>query len=319
MRQALLVPLFLRYRYNEGMNDKCEEKKITKAKENKKGFIILGVFGGVIALLITIAVVGAFAPEIAGSKKTNAALAWTNTNPGFYDANKNLLKREDATLAGSFSLEQKRDSDEKAFYAIKGIETPENAKYLVMPSFSSDTEIKEISNQENQNIFAKSQYSDSLNEIYFKSFYFRIGNNAFRSMNSLTKISFASTTSTRQTLGAYSLAENTSLKGISFSSTLQKIEEAAFSGDSALETLDFGSTLLSSIGKKAFEGTSKLSKMVLPTSVTLIDEYAFKGSALTILEYQGTKEQFKNIGKKENAFEGSSLSSVLCSDGPIDL
>ena len=298
------------------MSETIEEKN---AKGNKKGFIILGIFGGVVALLITVAVVGAFAPEIAGSKKTTPILSWTNTNPGFYDANKNLLKKDDSSLAGSFSLEEKRDSDDKAYYAIKGVETPKNAKYLVLPSFSSNTEIKEISNQENQNIFAKSEYSDSLSEIYFKSFYFRIGNNALRSITALTKVSFASTTSTRQTLGAHSLAENVSLKEVTFSSTLQKIEEGAFLNDGALETLDFGDTLLSSIGKNAFGGTTKLSKMVFPTSVTSIGDYAFKGSALTTLEYKGTVEQFKRIAKKENAFNSSSLSKVLCSDGSIDL
>lgn len=301
------------------MSEIIEEKKTKSVKENKKGFIILGVFSGVVALLITVAVVGAFAPEIAGSKKTTPILSWTNTNPGFYDANKNLLRKDDSSLAGSFSLEEKRDSDDKAYYAIKGIETPEKAKYLVLPSFSSNTEIKEISNQENQNIFAKSEYSVSLSEIYFKSFYFRIGNNALRSMAALTKVSFASTTSTRQTLGAYSLAENASLKEVSFSSTLQKIEEGAFLNDDALETLDFGNTLLASIGKNAFEGTTKLSKMVFPVSVTSIEDYAFKGSALTTLEYKGTKEQFKKIAKKANAFDSSSLSSILCSDGSIDL
>lgn len=295
-----------------------EEKITEKKKENKKGFIILGVFGAVIALLVTVAVVGAFAPEIAGSKRTNPALSWTNTNPGFYDENKNLLKKDETSLAGSFSFEEKLDSEDKKFYSIKSIEAPENAKYLVLPSLYSNIEIKEISNQENQNIFAKSSSSDSLSEIYFKSFYFRIGSNALRSITVLTKVSFASTTSTRQTLGSYSLAENPSLKEVNFSSTLQKLEEGVFQNDVSLEKLDFSNTLLGSVGKNSFEGTTSLSSLILPESVTTIGEYAFKGSSLKTLEYKGTKEQFAKVAKK-NAFEESSLASVRCSNGIIDL
>lgn len=295
-----------------------EEKITEKKKENKKGFIILGVFGAVIALLVTVAVVGAFAPEIAGSKRTSPALSWTNTNPGFYDENKNLLKKDETSLAGSFSFEEKLDSEDKKFYSIKSIEAPENAKYLVLPSLYSNIEIKEISDQENQNIFAKSSSSDSLSEIYFKSFYFRIGTNALCSITVLTKVSFASTTSTRQTLGSYSLAENPSLKEVNFSSTLQKLEEGVFQNDVSLEKLDFSNTLLGSIGKNSFEGTTSLSSLILPESVTTIGEFAFKGSSLKTLEYKGTKEQFAKVAKK-NAFEESSLTSVHCSNGIIDL
>ena len=300
------------------MMETKEEQTTKKKKENKNGFIILGVFGAVIALLVTVAIVGAFAPEIAGSKKTNPALSWTNTNPGFYDEDKNLLKKDETSLAGSFSFEEKLDSEDKEFYSIKSIEAPEHAKYLVLPSLYSNIEIKEISNQENQNIFAKTNYSDSLNEIYFKSFYFRIGTNALRSITALSKVSFASTTSTRQTLGSYSLADNASLREVNFSSTLQKLEEGVFQNDISLEKLDFSNTLLGSIGKNSFEGTTSLSSLVLPENVTTIGEYAFKGSSLKVLEYKGTKEQFSKIAKK-NAFEESSLTSVRCSNGTIVL
>ena len=295
--------------------DNPSEEKDARRNSNRNGFIVLGVFGGVAALLISVATVGAFAREIAGAKNTKTYLSWATTGPGFYDQNKQYLRKDDQSIQGSFSFEKRKDSSEADYYSITEIETPENGVYLVLPSSISNTPIKEISKAENQNIFAKTPYSDQIQEIYFKSFFFRIGENAFRNMEALRKVSFASNGTVRQTLADYSLSDNPLLDEVLFASTLMTVGNGSFQNDVSLKLLDFNSTLLSTIGDNAFENTSSLTSLFLPSTLNSIGSFFLKGSSLTSLQYAGTKKNFQNVSLKEDSFEGSLLESIVCTDG----
>lgn len=301
----------------EAKKENLNEAKEAKEKSNKNGFIVLGVFGGVAALLISVATVGAFARDIAGAKNTKSYLNWATTGPGFYNQSKQYLRKDDQSIQGSFSFEKRKDSSEVDYYSITEIETPENGVYLVLPSSISNTSIKEISKTENQNIFAKTQYSDQIEEIYFKSFYFRIGENAFRSMDSLRKVSFASNGSVRQTLADYSLGDNPLLEEVIFANTLMAIGEGSFQNDISLKTLDFNNTLLSTIGDGAFQNTSSLSSLLLPSTLSSIGSSFLKGSGLTSVRYAGTKKNFQSVSLEEDSFEGSLVESIVCSDGTL--
>lgn len=301
----------------ETKKEKPNEEKDAAKKSNRNGFIVLGVFGGVAALLISVATVGAFAREIAGTNSSKTYLSWATTGPGFYDENKQYLRKDDESIQGSFSFEKRKDSSEADYYSITEIETPENGVYLVFPSSISNTPIKEISKSENQNIFAKTQYSDQIEEIYFKSFYFRIGENAFRNMNALRKVSFASNGSVRQTLADYSLSDNPLLEEVVFANTLMAIGNGSFQNNASLKSLDFNNTLLSTIGNNAFENTSSLTSLLLPSTLNSIGSSFLKGSGLTSLQYAGTKKNFQSISLNEDSFEGSLVESIACSDGTL--
>ncbi|MBR5816857.1 MAG: leucine-rich repeat protein, partial [Anaerotignum sp.] len=54
-----------------------------------------------------------------------------------------------------------------------------------------------------------------------------------------------------------------------------------------------------SIGKYAFDGCSNTETVTLPSSLTLIDQYAFSGAdSMTDVYYNGTKSQWEDISKK---------------------
>ncbi len=288
-------------------------------KGNKNGYIIIGVFSGVAALLISLSVLGAYAPSILGSNNNNKSyLNWVTTNPGFYDKNKTLLKNDDGSSAGSFALSKKTDIASKEYYVLSGITAPDNGVYLVLPSSYSNVAIEEIADFDEGNIFDNGSSRD-VEEIYFKSFYFKVGANALRNVSSLKKVAFANSQSKKQTLGAYCLANNLALTEISFASSLTSLEEGALSWNSGLTTLDFSKTSLSSIGVDAFKNTTNLTVLSLPSSLSSIGDNFLNGSSLTKIDYLGNKADWEKISLSDNAFAGSLVSVIACLDGDIEI
>ncbi len=288
---------------------------------DKKGWIVIGSFAFVAALLISVSIVGAFAVDIASSGKSSKTyLSWTTTSPGFYDGNKKLLLKDDKTLAGAFALNDEKDVDGNKYHSIKSIEVPENGVYLVMPSSYSGVAIKAVSKEsEAKNIFVNEDLSKNIKEIYFKSFYSSIGEGSFRYLASLTKVSFATDLSYRQTLADYSLADNPALEEIEFASALGELGKGALYNDSAIKTLDFSKTSLTKIGESAFENCLALSSLSLPSTVTYIGASFLAHSPLSSIEYSGTSSQFSAISVDKNAFLDSSVTSIKCTDKIINI
>ena len=303
--------------------EKSEETPIEEKKKgiDKKGWIVIGSFAFVAALLISVSVVGAFAVDIASSNKSSKTyLNWATTSPGFYDESKKLLLKDDKTLAGTFALSDEKDVDGNKYYSIESIEAPENGVYLVMPSSYSDITIKATSKKsEAKNVFTNDDSSKSIKEIYFKSFYSSIGEGSFRYLPSLTKISFATDLSYRQSLADYSLADNPLLEKIEFASSLGELGKGVLYNDSAIKTLDFSKTSLTKIGESAFENCLSLSSLSLPSTITYIGADFLSNSPLTSIEYSGTSSQFSAISIDENAFHSSSVTSIKCADKVIDI
>lgn len=75
---------------------------------------------------------------------------------------------------------------------------------------------------------------------------------------------------------------------------------------------------IKAISYDAFCGCSNLKEVIIPTSVTLIEDYAFNGGkSLKTLTYLGTIGQWGAI-HKSGWFFGSAIETVQCSDGIID-
>lgn len=63
---------------------------------------------------------------------------------------------------------------------------------------------------------------------------------------------------------------------------------------------------------------SEETSITIPNSVTYIGDSAFRVcSSLTLITYQGTKEQWNAISKDDYWKRDSSISTIVCTDGTI--
>lgn len=75
------------------------------------------------------------------------------------------------------------------------------------------------------------------------------------------------------------------------------------------------------IGKGAFQECTGLTNIILPKLLESIEEYVFKGcKQLESITYNGTKAQWENNIKRSAIWnEGSSINTIVCSDGSISV
>ncbi|MCD8308947.1 MAG: leucine-rich repeat protein [Clostridia bacterium] len=114
----------------------------------------------------------------------------------------------------------------------------------------------------------------SLSEVTWTKYIVSIGDYAFRSCTSLTDLTFSEGL---ETIGQYAFNACTGLTTITLPASLTAIDAYAFGSCSSLTTINF-SEGLETIGKNAFEYCGLL-KLYFPSTVTLIDQYAFQYNA----------------------------------------
>ena len=92
-----------------------------------------------------------------------------------------------------------------------------------------------------------------------------------------------------------------------------------FSGCSSLTSIKIPEGV-TSIGDFAFSGCSSLTSITIPEGVASIGNYSFNlCSSLSTLTYLGTMEEWNAISKDNAWAQGSSISSIVCSDGVINM
>ena len=109
----------------------------------------------------------------------------------------------------------------------------------------------------------------------------------------------------------------TSLKNVRFPSKLNELCLNSFRGCASLESviLPSGVTIL---GACCFAECESLNYVYLPKTISYISESIFTGCGnLVELNYEGTVEEWNNIGLKISDFDFTKIKVIHCSDGDI--
>ena len=122
-----------------------------------------------------------------------------------------------------------------------------------------------------------------------------------------TKLTSVSLPNSLQTLGDASFKNCVSLESFTLPNQLTSIERETFSDCTSLATVTLPSSL-ASIGVKAFLNCSTLTSITIPSSVTVIEEEAFYNTGLTDVWFEGSKGQWDNVTKGNDALLSKKLS-----------
>lgn len=143
-----------------------------------------------------------------------------------------------------------------------------------------------------------------------------IGSRAFSGCTSLENIIIPDSISTIE-YDAFSYC--TSLKSINIPDSVKTLGESIFAYCSALKNIKIGDDV-TDISSYFFHGCTSLESVTINSGVTSIGEKAFYGcNSLTMLNYNGTIEQWIQMNKDNDWNFSSSITSIKCSDGTINL
>lgn len=203
-------------------------------KKDKKGFrnliIIASLFGALIALTTAVLVIGNNIPATV----TYPRASWSTTSPGLYG--------EERTSLGTLNVSLEKNDD--GYYSLSSITGNASAKYLVLPTSYDNTNIvytKALASD--TNLFGNDGSEDSIEEIYFPKIYYNVGSYSFANMEGLTKVSFASGTSTSYlNISAGAFASCPNLTTIEFPANLKTVEIGAFDSPN-LSTIYYKGTM----------------------------------------------------------------------------
>jgi hypothetical protein len=141
-----------------------------------------------------------------------------------------------------------------------------------------------------------------------------IGESAFQWCEKLTKIVIPDNV---RSIGVNAFKNCASLSNVTFSKSLTCISENAFINCSSLASLTIPNSV-TSIEDYAFANCTRLANIIIPNSVQTIGSNIFSGCAnLTVIQYEGTKKQWKRICRNKDWKKFSSVKKVICSDGDI--
>ena len=159
-------------------------------------------------------------------------------------------------------------------------------------------------------------YCSSLTSITIPNSVTSIGGNAFENCSSLTSITIPNSVTS---IGGNAFENCSSLTSITIPDSVTSISYRAFASCSSLTNITIPDSV-TSIGELAFLGCSSLTGITIPEGVTSIRDNAFDGcSSLTNITYNGTQEQWKRINKYTKWKLNSSIKTITCTDGVIQI
>lgn len=141
-----------------------------------------------------------------------------------------------------------------------------------------------------------------------------ISTGAFRNCSSITSIRIPATVSS---IGANAFEGCTNLSEIELLGSVTSIDSGAFSG-CAFTRFSIPNTI-TALADSLFYNCAQLRRITIPVSVSAIGDNAFNGcSALNIINYEGTVEQWVSIEKGSNWNKGVPATMVHCSNGDVE-
>ena len=142
-----------------------------------------------------------------------------------------------------------------------------------------------------------------------------IGNSAFEYCSSLESISIPDSVTS---IGSYTFKGCRSLESITIPDGITSISDSAFRGCSKLTSVTIPNSV-TSISDSAFEDCSSLTSITIPDSVTSIGNMAFSDcNSLASITFNGTKAQWKAIGKGSSWDYPTPNYVIHCTDGDLE-
>lgn len=108
------------------------------------------------------------------------------------------------------------------------------------------------------------------------------------------------------------------LEVIKLPNTINYIGKSAFFGCSNLKEVNIPEGILE-IGNSTFYGCSNLISVTIPSSVTYLGNYIFQYCARIAIKFNGTIEQWKNVGKDAYWNDFPYIKTIECIDGVVNL
>lgn len=236
-----------------------------------------------------------------------------------------------------------------ADYAFRGCEEltsvvlPDTIEYISHSSFSSNVDDL-ISNKYEDGYYLKStsndyfalythKYNGKINGIHPNTkiiVYVRscpenlvipdsvvsISKSAFSSNTDIVEINISNNI---KNIENYTFMHCSNLKNIIFGSKIKTIGNSAFEDCESLESINIPDNIVD-IKYSAFKDCTKLKTISLPSTLTFLDSYVFQNTPATSITFRGTMLQWSNQVNKGYSWKyGSSITSVICSDGTITL
>ena len=163
---------------------------------------------------------------------------------------------------------------------------------------------EEINNKEFEKIYASADYELSDENIgKLTELFYKCGIDPLKYLNKVPR----------------AFAYASSIKLIVIQSNIESIGSYAFTSCTSLTSITIPDSV-KSIGWGVFKGCSSLTSITIPDSVKSIGEYAFYDcTSLKTINYKGSKEQWSTINMNSRWTNYSSIETIHCIDGDIDL
>lgn len=160
------------------------------------------------------------------------------------------------------------------------------------------------------------EYQDNIESINIPDNIKSIGAYAFYECSSLTKITIGDNITI---IGEGAFYYCTSLTKMAIPDSVTDIEKGAFRSCTSLTSINIPNSV-KKIGRFAFFSCSKLTNVIIGDSVSSIDSWAFSGCrSLKEINYKGSKEQWNLIDLYPYWEHDSSIETIHCIDGDIEI